>query len=129
MFRIVFCQPRQRRPLAIGALCHLGLGLFVLAVKLENGCMIATIENRRQPPLQLCQRYRVQRLEVFGSAATENASLIPRLCLETRSRGGSAVIGVAADRAGNRRKNTRVPAEPVRQGVPRQSLGTRPQDH
>jgi predicted nucleotidyltransferase len=35
--------------------------------------VIALIEEHRGALRQLCQRYRVQRLEVFGSAATENA--------------------------------------------------------
>jgi uncharacterized protein len=35
--------------------------------------MIALIEEHRGPLLQLCWRYRVQRLEVFGSAAADKA--------------------------------------------------------
>jgi len=35
--------------------------------------MIPLVEQHRSPLLQLCRRYRVQRLEVFGSAATEDA--------------------------------------------------------
>jgi len=35
--------------------------------------MIPLIEEHRGSLLQLCRRYRVQRLEVFGSAATEDA--------------------------------------------------------
>lgn len=36
--------------------------------------MIRLIEEHRGSLVQLCQRYRVQRLEVFGVAASEDAS-------------------------------------------------------
>jgi uncharacterized protein len=35
--------------------------------------MLTLIEERREPLLQLCQRYRVERLELFGSAAAEDS--------------------------------------------------------
>ena len=35
--------------------------------------MLTLIEERRELLLQLCQRYRVERLELFGSAAVEDS--------------------------------------------------------
>ena len=100
----------SRQPFAIGAQCHFGLGRSCRPPAWRMRSMITLIEEHRGLLRQLCQRYRVQRLEVFSSAVASrqnrltqirvlSESLVERDHFEIHRSGKGHQVGVVPDQA------------------------------